>query len=292
MRNLILTREKTFVGCAVKLKVYISDPNQNDLTIHNIPCRLLGTIKNDETLAFPIADAPARVFVIADKLSRNLSCEFCDLPAGSQDIGLRGKCRFDPYAGNPFHFEGNAVPAKAKRRSWFIGLTAAIVGVAIGLTATRFIPQLIRDKKMNEPQVFAAEGMQITLTKAFQEADVQEYGFTLGYSSQDTAVFVLKEEFSLSAGFADLTLDEYVQLVLENNGMSGGRPSNRDGLTIYEYTQRNPEDGETYGYMIVFFKGPDAFWMFEFSTLETKMDDLRQTYLDYAKTVGFDGAAI
>ena len=145
---------------------------------------------------------------------------------------------------------------------------------------------------MNEPQVFAAEGMQITLTQAFQETDVAQYGFTLGYASQETAVFVLKEEFSLSAGFEDLTLDEYAQLVLSNNQLFGGRPTKEQGLTVYEYTEVSQEDGKTYAYLIAFYKGPDAFWMFEFSTQEKKMDDLRQSYMDYAKTVQFDGAEI
>lgn len=291
MRNLILTRNKSFVGCAVKLKVYISDPVQNELTIHNIPCRLLGTVKNGETVVFPVSDSPARVFVIADKLSKDLRCEYCDLPEGDQDIRLAGKCRFDPYGGNPFHFEGNAVPAKAKRRSWIIGISAVLAGVIIGLGAT-VVPKLAKQKALAEPKVFAAEGMRITLTKAFSEMDATEYGFNLGYASNDTAIFVMKEEFTLSADFEELTLDEYAQLVLNNNGMSNGRPYTAEGFTVYEYTEVSMTDGKTYSYLIVFLKGPDAFWMFEFSTAEDRADAMRQTYLDYARTITFSGLAI
>ena len=292
MRYLTITRNKAFPACAVKFKVYISDPQNVDLTIHNVPCRMLGTIKNGETVSFPIGCEPARVFVIADKLSKDFCCEYCDLPAGDQHIQLVGKCRFDPYAGNPFHFEGNPIPPKARRRSLVIAAIAVVVGISVGFTVSRFIPRIIQEKKMAEPQVFAAEGMQITLTQAFQETDVSQYGFTLGYASQDTAVFILKEDFSLSEGFGDLTLDEYAQLVLSNNQFFGGRPTTEQGLTLYEYTEISPEDGKTYAYMIAFYKGPDAFWMFEFSTQENKMDDLRQSYIDYAKTVQFIGAAI
>ena len=292
MRNLIITRNKAFAGCAIKFKVYISDPEANELTIHNVSCRKLGTLKNGETAVFPIGETPARIFVIADKLSRNFCCEYCDVPEGNQDIHLRGKCLFDPNSGNPFHFDGNSTPPKAKGKGWIIGVVATVVCITAGLLLGQWIPRMIQDKKMTEPQVFTAEGMQITLSKAYQKTDVSEYGFTLGYASRETAIFVLKEEFTLSAGFEDLTLDEYAQLVLSNNQMLGGSPYQADGLTIYEYTEVSLEDGETYAYLIVFLKGPDAFWMFEFSTKEENAKAMRQTYLDFAQTIEFSGRAI
>ena len=290
MRNLILTRTKSFVGCAVKLKVYISDPAAGELTIHNIPCRMLGTIKNGETMVFPISEAPARLFVIADKLSKDFCCEYCDLPEGSQDVALQGKCRFDPYGGNPFHFEGNVVPAKAKRRSWIIGISAVLAGVIIGLCAT-VVPRLLRERELQEPKVFSAEGMSITLTKAFSEMDATEYGLTLGYGSQDTALFILKNRFTDAAELDTLSVEEYARYFLSENGLTGS-PYSAEGFTVYEYTDVSTADGQTYSYMIVFLKGPDAFWLFEFSTLESKADELRQTHLDYAKTITFSGLAI
>lgn len=294
MRNLIIRRNKSFVGCAAILKVYISDPAVCDLTIHSTPCRLLGTLKNGETVAFRIPDSEARIYVIADKLSRNWDCEYCTVPAGAMDIFLSGSCRFDPFQGNPFHFDGNFQTGKKRNTGWKAAIVIlgilALTGVSL---AANLLPNYLVKKQRSQPQTFSDEGMQITLTKAFQETDVAEYGFTLGYASDDTAIYILKEEFSLSDGFENLSLDQYAQLVIANNpNLGNGTPNHEQGFTIYEYTTISQEDGKPYSYLIVFLKGPDAFWMFEFSTHANQAEEMRQTYLDYAATIRFPGAAI
>ena len=135
--------------------------------------------------------------------------------------------------------------------------------------------------------------MEITLTDEFQEVDVSEYGFTTGYSSADTAIYVLKEDFTDADGFQDLTVEEYAQLVINNNMFFGNTyPTYEDGLIIYEYEEYSYVDGENYYYLIAFFKGPDAFWMVEFSTFDELSFFMRDTYLDYAHTVHFANSAI
>lgn len=52
MRNLIIKRNKTFVGCATKLKVYIEDSASSEITINGVSCRKLGTIRNGEEQSF------------------------------------------------------------------------------------------------------------------------------------------------------------------------------------------------------------------------------------------------
>jgi len=293
MRNLVIKRNKTFVGCAATLKVYISDPISGDLTIHGTLCRKLGTLKNGETMIFPIGEEEARIYVIADKLSRKLDCEYCTLPAGNQDIFISGKCQFDPIQGNPFHFDGNVSAPKNRKRSVIMGIGICVAATVIGAVVGFVLPSLLLKEPPSQPKTFTAEGMQITLTDAFQEADFSEYGFTLGYASKDTAIYVLKEEFTLSAGFSDISLQDYVQLVIANNdNLRGQSATQEQGQWILEYTTRNPEDGKIYSYLIVFLKGPDAFWMFEFSTHADNAQSMRQTYLDYAATICFPDAAI
>lgn len=41
MKTVTIRRNKTFVGCAAKLKVYLEDPNGTDLEIDNHPLRKL-----------------------------------------------------------------------------------------------------------------------------------------------------------------------------------------------------------------------------------------------------------
>ena len=76
MRTLTITRNKTFVGCAGKLKVYIEDYQAPEMTILDTPCRQIGILKNGETQSFEITEEAVKVFVIADKISKGYCNEF------------------------------------------------------------------------------------------------------------------------------------------------------------------------------------------------------------------------
>ena len=76
MRNLTIKRQKSFVACLGKMKVYIEDPMANDLVIKGVYCRKLGDLKNGEEKTFQIGDNAAKVFVIADALSKDFCNEF------------------------------------------------------------------------------------------------------------------------------------------------------------------------------------------------------------------------
>ena len=91
MRNLTITRKKSFVGCLGKMKVYIEDPEAGELEINGVSCRKLGTLKNGETATFPISDRAAKVFVIADKVSRGFCCDYYPITAGTENVVLTGK---------------------------------------------------------------------------------------------------------------------------------------------------------------------------------------------------------
>ena len=86
MRNLTIKRTKSFVGCLGKMKVYIEDPLSNEMTINNTPCRKLSVLKNGEEKTFLIDENEAKVFVIADKLSKGFCNEYYNVPAGEEDV--------------------------------------------------------------------------------------------------------------------------------------------------------------------------------------------------------------
>ena len=62
-------------------------------------CRRLGDLKNGEEKTFLVGESAARVFVIADKLSKNYCNEFYPLPEGEEDVVLTGKNCFNLSAG-------------------------------------------------------------------------------------------------------------------------------------------------------------------------------------------------
>ena len=110
MRNLTITRIKSAVACTAAMKVYIQDEETQELTIGGVPCRKLGNLKNGETATFAISDRAAKVFVIADKASRNYSNDYYPIPAGTEDVTIAGKNKYSPFIGNPFRFEGVTDP--------------------------------------------------------------------------------------------------------------------------------------------------------------------------------------
>ena len=138
MRNLTIKRNKTFVGCAVKLKVYIEDNSSNELTISGVPCKKLGVIKNGEEKTFEISDESLKVFVIADTISKEYCNEFYQIPEGTEDIRLEGKNKFSPFQGNPFRFENNndleaiSNRKKGSKKGVLLTIICAIVGFIIG----------------------------------------------------------------------------------------------------------------------------------------------------------------
>lgn len=287
MRNLTVKRNKSFVGCLAKARIYIEDAAANDLTINGLACRYLDDLKNGEEKTFPVSENAARIFVIADKLSKNYCNEFYDLPAGEEDISLSGQNRFNLAAGNAFRFDGVTDEGvlknrkKGSRKGILVLAVAFIVGMVLGL-----LPHLDLFNAPSKPKTFSAEGMQITLTDDFSEYPMD--GFTMCYDSRDMAVLTLKEEFSLLEGSENYTLAEYSDIVMHYSVSS---PTSElqigESFNYFTYDFLNTEENVTYSYLITMFKAPDAFWLIQFATPQENMEEYLPTFLEWAKTVTF-----
>ena len=261
MRKLTIKRKKSFVASLAKLKVYIEDP-AGELDITGIKCRLLGTLANGEEKSFYIEENAAKVFVIADKMSRDYCYDCRNLPEGNEDIYLTGKNAFNPATGNAFRFEGGTDEEVAKRHkeSKKGGLIVLITAIVIGLTAGWIIGSGVTySKKKATPKDFSYEEMTITLTALFKEEEVE--GRTV-FTSNDVAVFVLRENFV--AGDIDLsgyTVRGYAELARENNPvMADATYEETDGVPNMVYTYAG-DDGKTYVYFTTFYKSSNAFWI-------------------------------
>lgn len=283
MRNLTIKREKSFVGSLGTMKVYIEDAFRSDITINGIPCRKLGELKNGAEQTFTIDTNAAKVFVIGDKVSRGFSNDYYPLPAGEEDVFLSGKNHYNPGAGNPFRFDGvtdEAVLANRKKgnRTGIIILVAALlVGFLAGL-AGPFLSNLWS----SNPKEFSAEGMTITLTAAFDEAEYA--GFTQCYESNEVAIMALKEKFTLLPGAEDYSVEEYGQLVLQGNSMKDTALKTKDGVVYFTYTSE-VADGSTYFYFAAVYKGSDAFWLIQFAAPESLRDTYEPQFLQWAGSV-------
>ena len=287
MRNLTIKREKSFVGCLAKMKIFIEDPASTEMHINNTPCRKIGDLKNGEEKIFQISEQEAKVFVIADKLSKNYCNEFYQLSAGQGDVFLSGKNKFNLANGNAFRFDNNeseeAVASRKRgtRKGLLILIVAIIVGAVFGysITSNLFLNQT------PEPKDFSSNGMNITLTDEFVKTDIENY--TVAYDSKNVAVFALKEAFALADGFQDYTLEQYGGLVLQNNSLSS-KIEDKEGLTGFEYEFTNPNTKDTYKYFSFIYKSNDAFWLVQFATLTQNADAYSSKIIEWAKTISFD----
>lgn len=292
MRNLTIKRTKSFVGCLAKMQVYIEDPAASEIQINQIPCRKLGTLKNGEEQTFQIGDEAAKVFVIADKLSRKFCNEFFELPAGEEDVYLSGRNKFNLLTGNAFRFDNNtseAVLANRKRSARFgafILIPCCIAGLVGGYFIGRAIVRsAIPDEPTVKEQTFYSNGMRITLTDEFKETTVAN--FTAAYDSRNVAVFALREPFTLMEGLEAYSLPQYGQLVMKANNVTDGSIKTDGDLVYFQYEWTNPEDNLKYQYYSYLYKTTDAFWMIQFATRYDDAEKYTQQISEWARSVSF-----
>ena len=280
MRNLTITRRKSYVGCIMKDKVYIQDERVWDTTIDGVHCRKIGDIKNGETKTFQIGEGQQQIFLIADKVSKDYCNATVTIPEGQEDVALSGKHVFT-LGNNPFRFDGVELTqeqlAKQKkngRKGAVIMIVAAIIGLAIGL----FLPGGFLGKDNASPKTFTKEDFQITLTDDFKVTE--EEGFFVSYDSKTVMVFSVREEKEI---FGDISLEEYGELVLQANGRTGAKMTQQDGFVWFEYTN-TPGTQEVY-YLAVCYQSEDAFWIVNFATPASNQGKYRDRFFDWAKTV-------
>lgn len=96
-------------------------------------------------------------------------------------------------------------------------------------------------------KTFSDDGMQITLTTAFSEEDLE--GYTVGYAADTAIVLALHEtkaEFA-DAGAEDVTFEQYVEFVRQANSdkeLVDGEPIDGNPTLLYDFL--NEEQNVTY----------------------------------------------
>lgn len=289
MRKLTVRREKCYAGSLAKVKIYVEDPVTYDLRINDVPCRLLGTIKNGGELSCDIEENEARIFAISDKLSRNICNDFYRIPAGEDDVVLSGKIKAAPFLGNPFLFDVEASDEvlesrkKNKKKMTVVMIIAVAVGFAIGFFAYSGLDTFLDNP---EAETFSSGGMSITLTDEFIKVPME--GFTFCYGNGDVSMFALKESFADYPGLREYNLTQYGQGVIDVNGYGPSiKLHTEDGLTYFEYTGTNPDTGKLYAYAAFVYETDEAFWLAQFAALEDEYDTYRKDIFAWAKTVEF-----
>ena len=137
------------------------------------------------------------------------------------------------------------------------------------------------------PKDFKVSGMTITLTNQFQKATSE--GYTACYETDDVAVFILKETFTLQEGLEDVSLEKYAELVRDSNESKATTTLYQQGdLTCMEYSFFSEEHDQTYSYFTTMYKSSDAFWLIQFACREEFYDTYKNDFVEWAQSVSFD----
>lgn len=287
MRKLTVTRQKSFVACFCKTKIYIEDRENCDLEIRGVPCRLLGTLKNGETATFEIGNESAKVFAIAGKSSKEYCNDLYAVSEGEEDITLSGKHKYSPSTGNAFRFDNNergeAVENRnaSKKRGKIILAVALVIGVIAGI----LIPIVSDAIKSNIPMEIRQGDLTITINKNFSEEEDSE-GDTV-YVTRKIALGIVEDEKADMGVHANATLKEYARLSQIVNSVDA-EIYEKDGLVYFTYISESKKDN--YKHFIFAYESDEAFYVVDFWTRENDADKYEEQIFEWAKSVKIDGA--
>lgn len=282
MRNVTILRTKSSVACFATLKVYIEDYENEELKIDGTPCRKLGELKNGEERNFVVGDQSVKLFVIADKVSKNFCNEFYQLPEGSEDLVLSGKCQYNPVTGNAFRFDNNSDEAvkknrkKGLKRGIIIFVASILVGVAFGILSNM---EFASDKD------FTCGDLQITLTDAFTEDE--NINYTITYYSEDVGVYVDQYNVSAIPELKYATLNSFAMDTIENYELGEVTLKHEGDLTYYELANVMGTDSKETHHYLFLYESEGNFWVVQFMTYESDAEDFREDIFAWANSVKF-----
>lgn len=284
MRNLTITRRKSFVGCAMKDRVYVEDTLAPELTIDGVPCRKIGEIKNGETKTFSVGEEEQKIFLISDKVSKDYCHGTATIPEGQEDVALSGEHKF-VFGSNPFRFDGMELSPEQvarQKKKGRIGMVIMVAAMVFGMIMGKAAVRLLLGNAGSSLETYTKGDFSITMASNLEEEQVD--GFDMFYRSKSVMVFGLREEKQFF--LAETTLEDYGSFVLEANGKTQLQLNREDDLIWFEYKDQ-PEGQEIY-YFVVCCEDADAFWIVNFVTPAENVDQYKDDFLAWAKTIELD----
>ena len=284
MRNLTIKREDSFVGKLTNAKVYLADSVEGEkIEIAGRQCRYLGSIKNGEEKTFEITNEKCRVFVIADKITKNICNDFYTISAGQNDVVLTGKHQFNLLNLSAFIFDGMPTREMARNRQYNKTLGGIVIACVVVVC---MVLGLILGLSLGSGKTFKYDNMRITLTKDFTETEVNGWEFC--FTSSDATIFGKKESVKDYPLLESFSLKEYGSLVLSNTKIdSSVELKAHNDFYYFSYVSNNVGGKSDVMYYAMMFEAPDGFMIVNFSCLADKVEKLGPEIFEWADSVRF-----
>ena len=130
--------------------------------------------------------------------------------------------------------------------------------------------------------VYTVEDLRITMTEDFEDIEPEGYDRVL-QKGMCVAMF-MEEPFTNLEGMEELSVEEYYSFLrFYNSAVS--QSLTEQGITYVQSQYQNPETGILWHYMLVAYKGTDAFWLVEFAVPENKWEEMKPELLKWAASV-------
>lgn len=131
---------------------------------------------------------------------------------------------------------------------------------------------------------FSGSGITITLTDDFVEEEIVQAPFYL-VSPKHIFMCFIESKTDLEYYPID-TLEDYINAVLTRNELSSEIFTFNEGDVHYMYAYYTKTIDEVdYGYMLIVMEGENHFYSMNFGCLDSKLDNYKDQYSDWAKTI-------
>ncbi len=137
--------------------------------------------------------------------------------------------------------------------------------------------------KSNE-KTFSGAGVSITLNSSFVEKEVIQAPFYL--ESKDHLFMALRETKTDLSTYGIADLSSYIEAVLSNASKTATVETFEEGDLLYKYAYYTSTVGDqTFGYMLIVMEGENHFYSMNFGCLEDKLEDNKDLYFKWSKTI-------
>lgn len=289
MRKLTVRRQKTFVACLGTLQIFISD-SASDRSLLDTPVRLLCSLKNGEEATVEVPEEAFSLFAAFDSVSADYCVDAAQIPAGTEDVTVSGKCRFNPWIGNPFRFDGGETPEKVlkarKKQTLRMAIVSAVVFAACFCLSWLAVRGFGSGSSRKE-KVFEVNGLSLTLDGTFSVEELSEDEANIDSKNEwiYTAVFRPSE-----LGDSDVkSAEDLIRALLDFSQFTVPTGfATENGMTYLEIEYES--DGYKYSSFITALQGNDCWYYLEFTTVRSKYASLRDQILQHAKSAVVTGS--
>lgn len=139
--------------------------------------------------------------------------------------------------------------------------------------------------KSAEPKTFEETDLSVTLTDDFSKQELEN--ITYYYISEKAIAMMLKEDFSVFEAAeisTDITLEQYAQLITDNNGLTG-TAIGTDSRGNVSFTYTNTADGQEFFYYATVKKGTNAYWLCQFACRTADAEAYKPLFAEWGASI-------